>query len=157
MIELNQREKLWILLALVVFIPLLAVRFVLQPIQEYQKNQSDRILNMEEKIDQINLFGQELMYLKRENKTRSVSLNKKIDGMLRQLRLKPRSRTIVEENPDGGQRLILKLDEVNLTELANIIYKIENAKPGIIIENIEINPSYQNKKLFRVSSALSSQ
>ena len=155
--ELTQRERLLILAAVAILGPLLIIRFVLFPIHEYQSNLTIKIEKLEKNIDQLNLLGQELRYLKREGRIKSISLSKKVDSILRQTNLKRRSRTVVEEQPAGGQRLVLKLDEINLTELANIVYRIEHNKPGIIIESIDINPSYQNKKLFRISLALISK
>lgn len=156
--KLNQREKLLLIGAIILLAPFLVYRFVMVPIHELQVNQTSKINNLVKKDSLLNLFGQELKYLKRANQTRSVSLNRRVDGILRQVNLKTRSRTVVEATPAGGeQRLVLKLDQVNLAELANLIYKIENAKPVIVIENIDINPSYQNKKLFRISTALGSQ
>ncbi len=155
--QLTQREKLLILIATAILLPLIIIRFVLVPIHDYQTNLIVKIEKLEKNIDQLNLLGQELRYLKRDGRIKSISLSKKIDRILRQTNLKKRSRTIVEEQPAGGQRLILKLEEINLTELANLVYRIEHNKPGIIIESIDINPSYKNKKLFRISLALISK
>jgi hypothetical protein len=154
--ELNQRERLLLICAIIILLPLMITKFVLIPIYDYQKESSVRIKKLEQKIDQIHLLGQELKYLKRGTRSRSISLSKRIDSILRLYKLKGKSRIVVEQNPDGGQRLVLKLDEINLTEMANVIYKIENAKPSIFIDNLDINKSYKNKKLFRLSFALTS-
>jgi hypothetical protein len=153
---LSQREKGLIFVALVIFIPLLMFRFVFVPIKQEEKSLAAKIESLVMKTDQINLLGQELLFLKRENRAKPVSLIKKIDSVLEQYQLKARSKIVLEEQPRGGQRLVLKLDEINLTELARLVYKIENSKPVILIDNIDINLSYKNKKLFRVSMALAS-
>jgi type II secretory pathway component PulM len=156
--NLNPREKLLLTGAILILTPLIIFQFVLNPIRDYQDRQSSWIKNLESKEAQLRLLGQELQYLNRANQTRSASLSRRVDAILRKVRLKTRSRTVVETSPPGGgQRLVLKLDKANLTELANLIYRIENAKPGILVENVDINPSYQNKNLFRISAALSSQ
>jgi hypothetical protein len=153
---LSQREKGLIFVALVIFIPLLMFRFVFVPIKQEEKSLAAKIESLVMKTDQINLLGQELLFLKRENRAKPFSLIKKIDSVLKQYQLKARSKIVLEEQPRGGQRLVLKLDEINLTELARLVYKIENSKPVILIDNIDINLSYKNKKLFRVSMALAS-
>ena len=156
--NLNQREKLMLIGAIFILTPFLLYQFVLAPIRDYQGRQSSWIKNLESKEAQLHFLGQELRYLKRANQTRSASLSRRVDIILRKVKLKTRSRTVVETSPTGGgQRLVLKLDKANLTELASLIYIIENAKPGILVENVDINPSYQNKNLFRISAALSSQ
>ncbi len=157
MIELNQREKILALLALCILLPLLCIKFVIVPLYNYQDKQSSRIVSTKKKIEQVNLLGQELSYLIRENKIQRISLSKRMDHILNRVKLKSKSKTLVAENPSGGYRLNLKIDEVNLTELTNLIFRIENSKPVILIDNIDINPAYRNKALFRISSVLSSQ
>lgn len=157
MIELNPRERILSLLAVIILVPLLSVKFIIIPLYNYQDKQLSSITSIKKKIVQVDLLGQELSYLVRVNKTQRVSLSKRIDQILHSVKLKSKSRTVVEENPSGGYRLILKLDEVNLTELTNLVYRIENSKPVILIDSIDINPSYQNKALFRISSVLSSK
>ena len=153
---LSQREKSLILIALVVFIPLLIFRFVFIPVNQQEKELSTKIQSLEAKIDKLNLLGQELMFLKKENQIKPVSLLKKTDSLLTKFQMKAKSKITLEEQPKGGQRLVLNLDEINLTELSRFIYKIEDSKPVIVIENIDIGLSYKDKKLFRVSMALTS-
>ncbi len=152
----SQREKYLILLALLIFVPLLLFRFVFFPFSENQKSLTKKIDALEHKTKQISILGQEYNILRKETQVNTSSLTKKIDSILRQYRLKVRSKIVLEEQPKGGQRLIVKLDEIYLSELAKLVYRIENSKPIIMIENIDINPSYKNKKLFRVTLALAS-
>lgn len=142
---------------MLIFIPLLFFRFALLPLNEYLQKQRLAIGHMENSIRQINRLGQELRHLERTRSNQSTPLSKRIDRILRQQQLKSRSRTIVSEDPNGEQRLVLRLEEVNLTELIKIIFSIENTSPVIAIESIDINPAYKNKKRFRLSSALSSR
>jgi hypothetical protein len=154
---LSQRERVLIVIAFVVLLPLLIFRFVILPINQHQQYLANSIESLKSKIEQTTLIGQELSYLKKTGLTRPISLSKKIDSILRQEDLKSRSRIQLEENPKGGQRLVLRVDEINLTELTQLIYKIENSKPVVMIDNIDIGNSYKNKKLFRVSMALISK
>lgn len=154
--DLSQREKTLILIAVLILLPLMLFRFVLLPVSDKQHDLGSKIEVLTKKIDQANLLGQEYLYLIKETKLQSTSLSKKIETLLRQNDLKGRSKIVVEDQPNGGQRLILKLDEVNLSELSNIIFIIENSKPIIKIDNIDINPSYKSKKLLRISMALTS-
>lgn len=154
--ELTQREKTWILLAVVILLPLLFMRLVLSPLNDYSQKQRSTVTRLQNKINQIDQMGQKLRHLERTRTSQTGSLSKRVDRMLRQHQLRTRSRTIVDSNPDGRQRLVLKLEEVNLTELIKILYAVENASPVIAIKSIDINPAYKNKKRFRVSCALSS-
>lgn len=154
--SLNQREKFLLVLAVVILLPLAIIRFILLPIQQKQDNLVAEITKTRHSIEQVDLLGQELQFLKTITRTNPVSLSKRVDSILRQEDLKAKSRIVLEEQPNGGQRLILKLDEINLTELTKVIYEIENSKPVVIVDNIDIASSFKNKKLFRVSIALAS-
>jgi hypothetical protein len=154
--ELNRREKAWIIAALVIFLPLLFFRFALSPLGDYREKQRLTISRLEDKIRQINQLGQKLQHLEKTKSSQSTSLSKRVDRILRRHQLKSRSGTIVDNVTEGRQRLVLKLEEVNLTELINTLHGIENSLPVIAIESIDINPAYQNKKRFRLSCALSS-
>lgn len=155
--DLSSREKSLILIALLILLPLLFVRFILVPLNEYSDRQRSAVNRMEAKIRQVDLLGQRLKYLERNNNRQSGALKRRIDRILHQYRLRSRSRTIVDSNANGRQRLVLKLEEVNLTELIKVIYAIEHSLPVIVIKTIDINPAYKNKRLFRVSAALSSR
>jgi type II secretory pathway component PulM len=152
--SLNQRERTLLIVAIIILLPLLVFRFVLLPIKQHQDNLTTRIKTISRSIEQADLLGQELLFLRNVTRTNPVSLSKRVDSVLRQENLKARSRIALEEQPNGGQRLVLKLDEINLTELTTIIYQIENSKPVVMIDNIDIAASFKNKKLFRVSIAL---
>ncbi len=112
-----------------------------------------RVEQLKGEIDKTNLLGHELLYLRNATQLQTISLSKRVDAILRQDDLRSRSSIVLEEHNEG-QRLTLKLDEINLTELARLIYKIEHSKPVIMIATIDISRSYKNKKLFRVTVAL---
>ncbi len=154
--ELTQREKTLVVAALTILLPLLFFKLVLSPLNDYRQKQRVTVSRLDEKIRQIDHLGQELRYIEQNRKGQTISLSKKIDRLLRRHKIKSRSSTIVDNNADGRQSLVLKLDEVNLTELIHILYSVENASPVIAIKSIDINPAYKNKKRFRFSTALSS-
>lgn len=151
---LSQREKYLLILGLILFVPLLLFRFVFVPFNNSQKSLEEKTADLKEKTRKISMLGQEYNSLKRETRISSVSLTKRIDSILRQYRLKARSQIALEEHPKGGQKLKLTVDEIYLTELAKFIYRIENNKPVIMIDTIDIIPSYKNKKLFKVTLGL---
>lgn len=152
--NLSSREKLLLLISLGVLLPLLIFNFLLLPVLDKQQQTKTGIINLKKNISQIEYLGEELKYYKRTQNKRSVSLNKRIDRILRQTNLKSKSQTSVEDRAKKGQKLILKLNELNLTELANIVHKIEHNKPVIIINNLEISHSFKDGELLRVNLTL---
>lgn len=154
--ELSQREKYLIALAAIILLPLILFRFVIMPMSQSQTDLAKKISDLENKIEQVSLLGQEYNALSKQNRLRKLYLTPKVDSILRQYRLKSRSRIILDDQPGGKQKLVLKLDEIYLSELVKLLYRLENNKPVIIIENIDVSTSFKNKKQFRVSFALSS-
>jgi len=152
--ELTQREKAWLAIAILVLTPLLFVRWVLIPLNDYSRQQRIAVSRAESKIKEIEMMGQQLQHLERNRNMQTGLLSEQIERLLQQNQLRDRSRTIVDTGSDSQQRLVLKLDDVNLTELVKLLYAIENALPAIAIKNIEIDRAFTNKKRFRVSASL---
>lgn len=153
--ELNRREKILLALAVLILVPLFTFRFGIIPLTQRQSNQGNEIAQLERSIKNIVLMGERARYLNSSSVSKDVSLSKRVDQTLKSLRVKTKSQITVEDSPGKEeQRLILKVNDINLTELVNLIFKLENAMPVILIESIEISQSFQNKGLFRMSSAL---
>ena len=152
--SLSSREKLLLIICVGIVLPLLIINFLLLPILNHQRQTRNGIANLEKNISQIEYLGKELKYYKRNQRKRTISLNKRVDSILRQTNLKSKSQTSVEDRPNKGQKLILKLNELNLTELANIVHKIEHNKPVIIINNLDISHSFKDEQLLRANLIL---
>ncbi len=144
-------------MVVVVFIPILLVRLVLIPLQDYQKQNAERIVELEKKIGVVSSLGQELQYYNQLNKRKTSELNKRVDRILKQTKLVSGSKLSVDDRASPDQKLNLSLQKINLTELSLLIYRIEHSQPVILINTMDLNPSYQNPKLFRLSLALSSE
>ena len=154
---LSQREKLLLSLVIVIFTPLLILRFVFMPLQSYQDESQANISRLERKVESMSLLGQELQYYSRSTGKSAPPLNKRIDGILRQTKLLAKSKSSVVDQASVDQKLNLTLNEINLTELSTLLYTIEHSRPVILINTMDLAPSYQNIRLFRVSLALSSK
>ena len=156
-LELSKREKFLILVTVGVLIPLLVYRVLVGSIQGYQTRLERQNATLENSIQQITQLGQELRFLDRLSKKQKQALSKRIDFILNQTNLKTRSKISIGDRARNGQRLVLNLTEINLSELVNLIYKIENSTPVILIDSFDLSPSYQSEKLFRISLAISSE
>jgi len=156
MIEIKPREKTLILLAIAIFIPLILFRFIIYPLQNTQTSQTQLLQQQRTRLNQIHLLGQQYEILMKDHQAQTLSLSKRTDAILNQLELKSQSRVIIEDTPGRGQRLVIKLEESYLKDLVELIYRIEDAKPVILIESLDIQPAFKNKRLLRVSMALSS-
>ena len=58
--ELNQREKLWLILGILILVPLSSYRFLYTPVLEQYNSNVSRVETIKTRIQQITLTGQEL-------------------------------------------------------------------------------------------------
>ncbi len=156
-IELSQREKMLLSLVAVVFAPLMAVQLILVPLQDYQTKNKERNINLEKRIETISKLGQELQYYDRLSNRNTQSLEKRINRILKQTKLLKRSNLSVGDRASVDQKLNLKLNDINLTELADLIHRIEHSRPVILINTLDLGPSFRNPKLFQIKLLLSSK
>ncbi|PCI30628.1 MAG: hypothetical protein COB67_01375 [SAR324 cluster bacterium] len=155
--DLSRREKLWLLIGGVVLLPLLIYRFVYTPVLEQHQRTIQQNLALESKIQQIGLLGQELKFYKNQSRGSIPKLSRRVDQVLRRLQLKSKSRISIGDSPKNGQRLVLRLDLLNLTEFVQLTYQLENMKPTMLIESMELSPSFQNNQLLRANISLASR
>lgn len=156
-LELSRREKILIIMTICVLFPLLFYRLIIVTIHDYQGNLGKQNIKLEQNINTVSLLGQELKIYKQLSQRKVQSLSKRINYILNQTQLKPKSRTSVGDRPRTGQKLVLTLTDLNLSELVKLVYKIEHSSPVILVDSFDLSPSYQSDKLFRITMSLSSK
>ena len=155
-LELSKREKILIVTTICILLPMLIYRIIVVTIQDYQGDLVKHNIKLEQNIKTVNLLGQELKYYERLSQKKSQSLSKRLNYILKQAKLKGKSRISVGDRPRSGQKLAMTLTDLNLNELVILIYKIEHSSPVILIDTFDLSPSYKSDKLFRINMSLSS-
>ncbi len=155
--ELSQREKLLLVVAFAVLLPLIAYQYVYQPVVNKHYQTLEKIASLRSKTDQIESLGNQIKSLNQHRVRRSGKLSGRVDRLVKQLGLRANSTISMGDTPQSGQKLALKVIDINLSQLVKLIYKIENEDPTILIENFELSPSFQNRKLLRVNINLISR
>ena len=155
-LDLSKREKILAVIAVSILLPLILYRLVIVPLEIFQLNLERKNSGLENKISKIEILGQELRFHSKKGVRNKSSINQRVDRIVRGLQLRERSNVLTENNArEGTNKIILKVNDVNLTELTQLTYKIENSKPVIAIDNLDIGSSFNNKKLLRASYSLS--
>lgn len=154
-LDLNKREKILAVLTAGILIPLILYQLVIVQLHAYQKNLERKNTALEKKINAVEQLGEELSFYERKNFRRHTSLSRRVDQVLRSLKLKDKAGIVVKDQKAKVQTLILKLKDINLTDLTRLTYQLENARPVIAVDNFELTPSFNNKKLLRASYVLS--
>ncbi len=156
-VVIGRREKALLLSAAVLLTPLLLLRFVFVPLHDYRVERRGEIFELERKIELLDALGQELRYYDRRGSKNVQALDKLIDKILRQTNLLEKSKVSAEDRAGAFQKLNLTLNAINLSELTSIVHAIEHRRPVVLIDTLDMGPSYQSPKLFRVALSLSSE
>ncbi|MCP4298757.1 MAG: type II secretion system protein M [Proteobacteria bacterium] len=155
--ELSQREKLLLVVAFAVLLPLIVYQYGYQPLVNKHYQTIEKIASLRSKTDQIENLGNKIRLLNQHRVRRSGKLSGRVDRLVKQLGLRANSTISMGDTPQSGQKLALKVIDINLSQFVKLIYKIENEDPTIIIENFELSPSFQNRKLLRININLISR
>ena len=140
-----------------VLLPLLFYRLIIVTIQDYQGDLVKHNIKLEQNIKSVDRLGQELRYYERLSQRKVQSLSKRMNHILKQTKLKVKSRISVDDRPRTGQKLVLTLTDLNLNELVNLTYKIEHSSPVILIDSFDLSPTYKSDKRFKINMSLSSE
>ncbi|MBF0236923.1 MAG: type II secretion system protein M [SAR324 cluster bacterium] len=138
--DLTQREKLLIgvmLTLLVVFILGLSLR----KISRYESDLQLQILARQKQLESIEKSGKEWLSLQ-EAPTAPVmrdSLSSFIEQTVRRLGMHEFLQlNVLPTNPTGMEGVQVRIDQLNLDQLFNVIYTLEKNRPVLLIDQLEI-------------------
>jgi type II secretory pathway component PulM len=149
--ELSQREKLLLLVACVILLPLLGFRYIYLPIANQHQRTLQKISTLKAKNTRIGELGRKIKLLSHNSTRKPGEITGRINRLLKQQELKAKSTISMGTPPPTGQKLSLKLVDIDLSQLVRLVYKLEDEKPTLIIEKFELTPSFKSKKLLRVN------
>lgn len=154
--NLSQREKTLLGVA-GAFLLIFLFRWVYSPIVEYRDKITKQVTKVQKQSKKIESLGQELSYLRKQNVVRSSPLVSKVNRLIRNMGMAGDRYELREGTKDGQiQKVNLTLKSVYTDEMAEVIYKLENFKPVILISNLDIRPSLRDKELLQVKLTLGS-
>lgn len=86
-------------------------------------------------------------------KTRTRSLIGYVETLAARIQLKDRIQLnlIARDSRSGLQGLNVKVDRLNLDEMLGLVHALENAELPLIVQQMELGPSFRNKELLRLS------
>ena len=82
-----------------------------------------------------------------------------VEQLTNRLQLKGRVQLnlIPQEKSTGMQGIQLKVDNLTLDEMVELVYTLEDAKRPLIIDRFEVSPSFRTKKRLRLSMRILSR
>lgn len=139
--DLSQREKILIGLMLAVLLVFLGV-LVTQLLGKTNQKLYDSIAKKERQLEKIQRLRQEWEQLLviPETPVSSASLTSLIERGARTFEVQDRLQlnALPTGTSKGLEGLQVRLDRLNLDELFSILYYLENQKPVIVLENLEV-------------------
>jgi len=84
---------------------------------------------------------------------RTKSLIGYVEQLATRIRMKDRIQLnlIAKDSQSGLQGLNIKIDQLTLDELVELIHALENASLPLIIQQMELGPSFRDKELLRLT------
>lgn len=126
-----------------------------QGIREMGEELQNRISTQESYLHRAKAIMGELEKLERlpKRRVRSRSLIGFVEQLANKINLKDRIQLnlIPKDNRSGLQGLNIKVDELTLDEMMDLIYALESAEMPLMIQQFELKPSFRNRDLLRLT------
>jgi len=151
---LTQRERL-LIGALAALLAVLAVLGALRGLAGFQRGLAEEVDGARHQFAQALALDLELTQIERAKNAKG--LEGSLIGYMEQLADRAGLKARVQLNPIGQagaarvQAIDVKADQVTLDELLRLMYTIENAEYILVVDQVEISPSFKEKDLLRVS------
>ena len=150
--ELSQREKVLISLMLAVMILLLGGLLV-NKFAKYEARLTQNYKSKQQQLRQIQKLKSQWNGLQGVPTAPVMrgSLSSFVESIARRLRIQSRLQLNVLNNPtEGTEGVQVRIDQMNLDQLFDILYILEKKRPVLLIEQLDINRS-PGTKLLRAS------
>jgi hypothetical protein len=151
---LSAREKLLIAFLLVFMIGMVLF-YGVQGFRDMEEELQNRISTQESYLHRAMAIIGELEKLERlpQRRVRSRSLIGFVEQLANKINLKDRIQLnlIPKDNRSGLQGLNIKVDGLTLDEMVDLIYALESAEMPLMIQQFEMNPSFRNRDLLRLT------
>ena len=153
-LNLNPREKL-LVGALAALLVVLAVFGALRGLARFQEGIAEQLDVDRRTLLQVQALDAELAQMERGKRTKG--LEGSLIGYMEQLADRAGLKSRVQLNPitqvsaTKVQAIDLKVDQMTLDETLRLLYTIENAEYILVVDQLEVGPSFKEKDLLRVS------
>lgn len=133
----------------------MALFYGVRGFREMGEELQNRISTQESYLHRAKAIMEELEKLERlpKRRVRSRSLIGFVEQLANKINLKDRIQLnlISKDNRSGLQGLNIKVDELTLDEMMDLIYALESAEMPLMIQQFEMKPSFRNRDLLRLT------
>lgn len=152
---LSKREKL-LVLSLGIFLGLLALYLIGSKLGGYEGELIQDAARKQSQLERVRVLDASLREYGAKSSTGrrgKQSLISLIEQLAEQSSLKQRIQLnrVPLDKSKGIEGIDIKLDEMSLDEMMNFIFLLENKKPTLVIEQLDITSSFRSKDQLRIS------
>jgi hypothetical protein len=151
---LSAREKLLIALLAVLLVGS-GLFFGMRSLFAYQQSLAAQYRVKAGQLERVQAIKTELARLRQPVRSagRVRSLVSFVEQLASAINLKDRIQLnmLPDDNVSGLQRVDVKIDTLTLDESVGLVYTLENAENPVIIDQLEITPSFRDKELLRLT------
>ena len=151
---LSRRDKM-LILGLGVFIALLLVYFIADQLGGYRAGIEKKIGQHTAMLNKVKVLAAELGSSReiQRNPGKIISLIGHIEQLADKNALKERLQLnrVPLDKSKGVEGVDIKLDQLNLDQIVSFLFLLENSKPQLVIDQLEIDPSFRQKDHLRLS------
>ena len=154
LMNLSTREKR-LLLLMVVVLSATVIFFGLQQVVDYQASVERRITQRTRQLDQAITLAAQLQLLSR-TKARTTR-RRSLIGHLEQLSSRVALRDRIQLNPQATssssnfEAVDIRLDDLTLDELIRFTFVVEDSRPALVVDRLDVSPAFRSNKLLRVT------
>ena len=158
---LSAREKFLISVMVVLFL-FTGGYYGIGGLKNYEREIVERLEVREEYLRRAVLLEEQIQEQQRlapKTTSRRRPLIGFVEQLARRLQLKGRVQLnlIPQKKSSGIQGIELKVDNLSLDEMVELVYTLEDAKRPLIIDRFEVSPSFRTKKRLRLSMRILSR
>ena len=151
---LSMRER-YLLLALAVAAVCGVLYFAVAGLRSYEEGLTAKISARESTVRELQALSAELSRLRKLRKSTplEVPLIGHVESLARRLGLDDRVQLnlIPRDKEEEVEIVEAKLDRLTLDEMVNFIHAVEDGVPTMIVEHLELAPSFRSKTLLRLT------
>jgi general secretion pathway protein M len=153
---LSTREKLLIAL-LVALLALLGLYLGIGGLHGHLVELRSRVLVREALLQKAAALSGELQHMQQPQTRRQTVRTRSLIGYVEQLadgvglRDRIQLNAIPTDASSGMQGVDVKVERMTLDEMVNLLYSLENADDRLIIDQLDLTPSFRDKTLLRLS------
>jgi Type II secretion system (T2SS), protein M len=153
---LSSREKL-LVGALIGLVLVLGLWFGLRGVHGHLEDLQSRVRAQEAMVQRASVMNAELARSQQPAAGRRGARTRSLIGYVEQLADRVGVRDRIQLNllpPDsrsGLQGLDVKVERLSLDEMVNLLYTMEDAEYRLVVDQLELSPSFRDKDLLRLS------